>query len=564
MTVNQRIIEGSSCPASDTHPSPEAAAVSLLIVDEGGLVEYVTSNFLALIAAPDPEPATWIGRGFGECFPGNDLPVVPSDTCHAAGSFRGFDGLSWPMAWTHLPGGNWIGVHSAATRPERGPGQTDDLTGLGNRSHLKAAFTCLLGRQTGADTALTAIYLDLDHFKRVNDCLSHAVGDGLLRKVAERLRKILRSEDIPVRLGGDEFAILIPNLDVSAAEEIAQRIIKMLSRPFLVDGHQITIGASLGLARYDAHDEGLEPLLQRADIALYESKRKGRGRFHWYRREMSRALKERREIENDLRKALDLDQFQLVFQPQYSFEKGRVSGFEALIRWQHPDRGLVSPVQFIAIAEEIGLIVPIGSWVLETACLAACEWPAEISVAVNVSPLQFESDGFVDTVAEALSASGLAAERLELEITETTLLRNEASVIDVMRELRALGVRISLDDFGIGYSSLNYLRKFPFDKIKIDQSFVREPFADASAHQIVRAVAELGSAFGMSVLAEGVETVDQLSRIRAQGCSAAQGYLLAAPMPPAEIDAYLRARRPGTRDRDLPNDKEMINDPDRP
>ncbi len=536
---------GSDAPGNQ-HPLAALgdAKVALIEVGAAGDIGFATPHFLVSVGRADLAMGDLSGRNFATCFPEADPPAAsPSAAgCDGEGRFRAADGRVHKVMWSRNAAGGWIGVHQGETPLAATAENTDELTGLGNRTYLKSSFARLAAKGPEEIAEMTAIFLDLDHFKRVNDTLGHGVGDDLLCKVAVRLKKILRERDVVVRLGGDEFGILLPEGNAAAAEGIAVRIIKLLGRPFLVGGHQLTIGASLGLSPIRPGEDGPEKMLQRADIALYESKRLGRGRFRWFRDEMLETLKERREIENDLRKALHLDQFEVVYQPQHSFQQGEISGFEALIRWHHPLRGLVSPMQFIRVAEEIGEIIPIGAWVLGEACRVATTWPDHIGIAVNVSPIQFEDEGFVGIVEAALAASGLAAARLELEITETALLQSEEIVVQRMTRLRGLGVRISLDDFGIGYSSLNYLRKFPFDKVKIDQSFVREPFADETAHQIVKAVAQLGAAFGMSVLAEGVETTEQLARIRSHGCSDAQGYLLSAPMPQGSVAAYLAAR----------------------
>ena len=406
---------------------------------------------------------------------------------------------------------------------------------------MRPAFDDLRARSGAAPAVLTAACIDLDRFKAVNDTLGHAAGDDLLRKVARRLTSSVRASDVVIRMGGDEFSILFPDCADGDAEAMAQRIIDVIRRPFVVQGHQVIIGASIGLAHLEADETDPAELLRRADVALYRSKHAGRGCFYWFEKGMFAALEERRTLETDLRKALLLGQFALTYQSQFDFGRGAVTGFEALIRWNHPERGLVTPDAFIPIAEETGLIMRIGAWVLLEACRTAMVWPGDFHVAVNVSPVQFGADGFLESVHAALDGSGLAPQRLELELTESVLLIEDDVVITRMRALREIGVKLSLDDFGTGYSSLNYLRKYPFTKVKIDQSFVREPFADENAHRIVSAVAGLGTAMGMSVIAEGVETEAQLDRIRSQGCSAAQGYLLSRPIFADDIAAYLAA-----------------------
>ncbi|WP_299678808.1 EAL domain-containing protein [uncultured Roseobacter sp.] len=529
--------------------------VGVVAISATCAVSFVNDAFLSAVSAAETDPDAVLGRHYPEVFkacslpaearpPACDVPAVAAETSQ----------MRADIAWSPNPAGGWIGIAGNAQGQSQGAApqfEADELTGLGNRKYLKTCFEQMVREDQGERDGVVALFLDLDHFKQVNDTLGHTVGDGLLRKVAERLKRAIRREDVVARVGGDEFAILLADNPLSCAEDIAARIIKMVSRPFLIDGHQLTIGVSIGLAARRPEERDPEKLLQRADIALYESKRSGRNQFSWFKDEMFAELERRRDIEMDLRKALLLQQFEIVFQPQVDFQEHRVTGFEALIRWNHPDMGQILPSDFIRIAEDTGLIIDIGAWVLAEACKAASAWPEDIAVAVNVSSMQFEDSGFVNAVSTALATSGLAPHRLELEITETTLLKKEEVVLQRMNDLRSLGIRISLDDFGIGYSSLNYLRKYPFDKVKIDQSFVREPFADDNAHQIVEAVAQLGAAFGMNVLAEGVETVEQLARIRANGCASIQGFLIGRPIKPTEIGSFLTAPLP-TMDQDQP------------
>lgn len=518
------------------------ANVGLIALSEQHDISFVNNKFLAALGREDANVGSVVGQVFQDVFATSHLP---SDAAQPADEGAAAVETQRPhpnVIWSSNPTGGWIGVVADnSVEPSRSAllFEPDELTGLGNRKHLKAHFGRMVQDAIPQSDGIVALFLDLDHFKQVNDTLGHAVGDGLLCKVAERLKKTIRRDDVIARVGGDEFAILLADRPLSAAEDVAARLIKMISRPFLIDGHQLTIGVSIGLAARLPEEQDPEKVLQRADIALYESKRSGRNRLSWFKDEMVVELAKRREIEIDLRKAVLLDQFKVVFQPQMNFQHQRVTGFEALIRWNHPQRGEIAPLDFIGIAEETGLIIDIGAWVLNEACRAAVAWPEDIAVAVNVSSIQFEDCGFIDAVQTALLASGLAPQRLELEITETALLTNEDVALKRMNDLRSLGVKISLDDFGIGYSSLNYLRKYPFDTVKIDQSFVREPFADENAHQIVEAVAQLGTAFGMNVLAEGVETIEQLERIRANGCASIQGYLIGRPIQPAEIASFL-------------------------
>ena len=512
-----------------------AAAVgsgaALVAVSQDGTVTFASDAFLAAAGVAGDA----VGLPLSEVIPGL---VPPGGTVAAAAGQGAAVAVDWAWAGPH----GWIGTIAPApgAAPSAAP-RRDALTGLPDRAALAATFEAIRAGAGAPD--VVAACVDLDRFKAVNDSLGHAAGDDLLRKVAKRLVASLRAGDAAIRMGGDEFVLLLPDCDAAAAEAMARRVVDVLGRPFVVHGHQVIVGASVGLARLDPGEAGVDGLLRRADVALYRSKQSGRGCVSWFEPGMFAALDERRTLEADLRKALLLEEFALAYQSQFDFGRAAVTGFEALIRWNHPARGLVSPAAFIPVAEETGAILAIGAWVLREACRAATAWPAGLHVAVNVSPVQFTADGFVESVRTALDASGLAPGRLELELTESVLLTDDALVLDLMRDLRTLGVRLSLDDFGTGYSSLNYLRKYPFDKVKIDQSFVREPLADETAHRIVTAVAGLGAAMGMSVIAEGVETEAQLDRIRAQGCSAAQGYLLSRPIPEAAIAAYLDAAR---------------------
>lgn len=518
-----------------------AAGVGFVGLDDHHAIRFVSDAFLTAVAPDAADPGAMLGRAFEAAFP--TVPPPPLATDAAPGGNRAPEVRGSPVAWTRSATGGWIGLICDGIAAPAGATlyAPDDLTGLGNRKYFKARFGQLAAIAPARSEGLAALFLDLDHFKQVNDTLGHAVGDRLLGKVAERLRRSVRRDDVIARVGGDEFAILLAGRTRVEVEDVAARIVKMIGRPFLVDGHQLSIGVSIGMATTRPDETDSEGLLQRADIALYQSKRGGRNCFNWFEDDMLEALARRRDLEVDLRKAILLEQFEIAFQPQMGFQQRRVSGFEALIRWNHPLRGQVPPSDFISIAEDTGLIVAIGTWVLREACKAAATWPNDLIVAVNVSSIQFEEANFIEIVGSALADSGLDPRRLELEITETALLSNEQMVLERMNSLRALGVKISLDDFGIGYSSLNYLRKYPFDKVKIDQSFVREPFADENAAHIVEAVAQLGAAFGMDVLAEGVETLDQLERIRANGCGSIQGYLLGRPIRQSQIESFLAA-----------------------
>jgi diguanylate cyclase (GGDEF)-like protein len=392
---------------------------------------------------------------------------------------------------------------------------------------------------------LAVLCLDLDHFKSVNDTLGHPVGDSLLKAVAERLRQKVRDTDIVARLGGDEFAIVqIAAEQPRGAIVLADRLIEALSKPFDLTGHQLVIGTSIGIALAPSDGLDTDQLIKNADMALYRAKADGRGVFRFFEPEMDAKMQARRTLEIDLRKALVEGEFELFYQPLVNLQSNEISGFEALLRWNHPTRGLVPPSEFIPIAEEMGLIVPLGEQVLRQACTEAAGWPGDIRVAVNLSPVQFKSKTLALAVTTALASSGLPPQRLELEITESVLLQDNEATLTTLHQLRALGVRISMDDFGTGYSSLSYLRSFPFDKIKIDQSFVQDMSGgEDDSVAIIRAVAGLGRNLGMATTAEGVETQEQLGYLRQEGCSEVHGYLFSRPMPARDVPSLLEKVR---------------------
>ena len=453
------------------------------------------------------------------------------------------EGLALSLELRPLPDAGWAITikdreHQAvgASRPD---GWRDSLTGLANRPLFEIRLREALARlqRTGERFALMTV--DLDRFKQVNDTLGHPVGDALLRKVAERLQATVRLTDCVARFGGDEFAVLQSAVGTTSdVENLARRIVDLVGRTYVVDGHLINIGASVGVALAPTDGSEAATLLKNADLALYRAKLDGRDMFRFFAPEMGIRMELRRQLELDLRKALALRQFELVYQPQLNLESDQLVGCEALIRWRHPERGTVSPTEFIPLAEEIGLIISIGEWVIRTACEEAARWPGDLSIAVNLSPAQFKSKKLVDTVRLALAASGLSPNRLELEITEGVLLHENDANLATLHSLRALGLRISMDDFGTGYSSLSYLRSFPFDKIKIDRSFVSGKTSNGESMAIIRAITSLGSSFGMTTVAEGVETPDQMQRIRAEGCTDVQGYLISKPIPADDLQSF--------------------------
>ncbi|MER2266727.1 EAL domain-containing protein [Methylobacterium oxalidis] len=408
----------------------------------------------------------------------------------------------------------------------------DALTGLANRHQFNEALAGRYACRRGDEGSFALLLLDLDRFKIVNDTLGHGMGDELLRRVARRLLCALSGNDLVARLGGDEFAILKGGgTDLPAIQAVAERVNDILARPFLIDGHILNVGTSIGIAL--APDDGETPdlLMGSADLALYGAKEEGRGRYRLFEASMNARIQARRSLELDLRRAVARQEFALYYQPQVDARTGTFDGAEALIRWHHPERGLVSPADFIPLAEETGLIGSLGEWVLRTACTEALRWPDHLTVAVNLSPVQFRDARLAGTIRNILAETNFPAARLELEITEGSLLQDEQRALAILRELRALGIRIAMDDFGTGYSSLSYLSRFPFDKIKIDQSFVRRTPEDRDSAAIVRAITMLGASLGMKTTAEGVETDAQSNFIAGEGCDQLQGYLISRPVP---------------------------------
>jgi diguanylate cyclase (GGDEF)-like protein/PAS domain S-box-containing protein len=446
------------------------------------------------------------------------------------------------------PEGGWVSTLEDITEWQKAQAQIahmarhDALTNLPNRTYFREKLEDALSR-VGRGTQVAVFCLDLDRFKEVNDTLGHPVGDELLREVARRLRECVRDDDTAARLGGDEFAIVQVGRELKLAETsaLATRLIETISAPFTIHGHQVLIGATLGISV--APDDGADPdqLLKNADLALYRAKGDGRGNYRFFEAGMDARALARRTLELELRTALSRGEFELQYQPLLDIKTSNINCCEALLRWNHPQRGVVLPQEFIWLAEETGLIIPIGDWVLRRACTEAARWPEGVRIAVNVSPAQFKNRNLVPTVEEALASAGLPADRLEIEITETVLLL-EGDALATLRTLRGLGIHIAMDDFGTGCSSLSYLRSFPFDKIKIDRSFVSELAAGGESMAIVRAVTALGRSLGISTTAEGVETAEQLSLLRSEGCNEVQGFLFSPALPAAEVEKMLRRR----------------------
>lgn len=415
----------------------------------------------------------------------------------------------------------------------------DILTDLPNRLMLNTALAQEFRKTGGGDRRCAVLAVDLDGFKEVNDSFGHDVGDELLRQVATRLRNAVRDGDTISRVGGDEFVILQSRaMQPKAAARLAARIQKVLAEPFDVNGRIIRIGGSIGISLDLVEGETQDTLLKGADVALYHAKGAGGGNFQFFEPAMSALVQGNRELESDLRSAIGTEQLTLHFQPQFNCHSGILVGFEALLRWQHPTRGAIPPLSFIPIAEMAGLIVPLGLWAIEKACSEAASWPRPVRVAVNLSSLQFLPSQLPEQIRGILARTGLAAERLELELTESALFKDGAEAVRAFRELKELGVRIALDDFGTGYSSLGYLRRFAFDRLKIDKSFIDDLGHEASALPLVQAMIAMGRSLGIEVIAEGVETLLQLKALRGEECGEIQGFLLGRPTPSESLDKY--------------------------
>ncbi|KRR22116.1 diguanylate cyclase [Bradyrhizobium lablabi] len=453
------------------------------------------------------------------------------------------------LSWTFQPmadGGTVMLVEDITERKDAEArishlARYDELTELPNRVNFRDEIGHLLAVQQGAEQLSALLFVDLDQFKQVNDTLGHPCGDQLLCAVANRLREMLRPEDFVARFGGDEFVVFQQNIhSPEDAAGLARRIVDRLSERYKIDNHLVEIGASVGIAM-TSRGVSADTLLKNADMALYRAKADGRGTFCFFREEMAQVVESRRILELDLRKALANEEFELFFQPLVNLKSGRISTCEALLRWNHPVRGTVSPTDIIPIAEDMGLIVDLGRWILRKACMECMKWPEGVSVAVNFSPQQFHQRDVLSEVRYALEVSGLPANRLEIEITESSLLRNTQVTHDVLSQLHSLGVRISLDDFGTGYSSLSYLHNFPLQKVKIDRSFLEGIDTDRPL-TLLRGVARLSADLGMSVVVEGIETNEQLELISADGAvTEAQGYLFSPPVPAVRVRQLLNA-----------------------
>jgi len=524
-------------------------ATAVLVLDEDRRIEYVNASGELLFMPIDPigctVPALFAGCGAT----GGDDVFVSVDAGRDPTTIRVRlrDDRLRDCTLQLLSSGGFVLSMDDVTELARTAdlAQRDDLTSLANRVSLRDQLVERLQAAGRSKQSVAVLHIGLDRFKAVNDTLGHPVGDTLLRKVADRIKSAIREGDSVARLGGGEFAVIQSDaIQPQAAMNLAARFVDLIGRAYALEGQMLHIGVSVGVAFFP--NDGREPdvLFKNAGLALFRAKAEGRGCYRCYEPGMDERMQARRALEIDLRRALALKQLEVVYQPQIELATNRIVGFEALIRWRHPERGGVSPADFIPLAEEIGVIVPIGEWVLRTACTQAAGWAEPVSVAVNLSPIQFRAGKLVETVMSALAASGLPASRLEVEITEGALLDNNDDVLRVLTGLRALGVRISMDDFGTGYSSLSYLQKFPFDKVKIDQSFVRDIDANPQRRAIVRAITSLASALGMKTTAEGVETEAELDCVRAEGCTDVQGYLTGRPQSTELAAALVASRSP--------------------
>ena len=524
---NEQYLRVYNIPPSEMRPGITLQEVIKLRIAHGS----------SALAAPEDHPQSRLGAG-------RDILSVPLDRID-----RLANGKVVRVKRTVMANGWWVTTHEDVTDTKRNEARiaylahTDVITGLANRSHFMEKIEAARAQLAADAEPFSILMLDLDHFKYVNDSLGHAAGDLLLKAAGERLQTAVRGGDMVARFGGDEFAIIHAAADSTPGDHrrdstvaLAGRILEAFKAPFEIEGHKMYVGTSIGIALAPDDGTDAEDLLKKADLALYETKGGGRNGFTFFDPRMTEAVAERHEIEADMRLGLARGEFELHYQPVVDVSTRELSGVEALVRWRHPDHGMMSPARFIPLAESTGLIVPLGEWVLRQACRDAMRWPAHITVAVNLSAVQFRKRNLVEAVQRALAESGLPPRRLEIEVTETVLLEKDNDHIALLHRLKELGVSVALDDFGTGYSSLSYLTMFPFDKIKIDQSFIKDMAARSDCAAIVCSVIGLGRSLDMTTTAEGVETEVQFEIVRAAGVTLAQGYLFGKPCPVAELD----------------------------
>jgi diguanylate cyclase (GGDEF)-like protein/PAS domain S-box-containing protein len=519
---NDRYAKMYGLPAELTKPGTPLYAIMQYLIEKKTFAESGEETFAAINARPKD--------GYSQ--------LVKSFT----------DGRLVSISSQGTADGGWVAIHEDITERQKAEAHIahlarhDQLTDLPNRVFLREELEKRLRRLRHGDK-FAVLWLDLDRFKSVNDSLGHPIGDKLLNAVATTLTNCVDGDDFVARLGGDEFAIVQAN--VGRPEEsgvLANRIIERLGTPYEIEGQQLNIGASIGLAIAPTDGKNADQLLKNADLAMYRAKADGRGSYCFFEAEMDARIQARRALELELRSALAAGQLQLYYQPLVSAKTGEVRCFEALLRWFHPRLGAIPPSEFIPLAEESGLIGPLGQWVLRTACAEAAKWPSRFRVAVNLSPIQFKNLNLVKSILGSLAASGLPASRLELEITESVLLEADSRTLAILHELHSLGIRIVMDDFGTGFSSLNYLRSFPFDKIKIDQTFVRDMSRGRDSVAIIKAIIDLGRALHIEVVAEGVETEQELSLLLAEGCTEMQGHYFSKPAPIENFEKVLTER----------------------
>jgi diguanylate cyclase (GGDEF)-like protein len=553
---DRKLIRHSADEARRIRAFADAAIEGLLVID-GERVIDANRSFLQLAGYGD---VAAMPSSLGALFPGFDPRAIPADGESAAIECRLIGAgdsehdvevllrrLDWRGAERHVLAVRDISERKEAAARIAHLAYHDALTGLPNRAVFADHLSRGVDQAADRSEPVAVLCIDLDGFKAVNDIHGHPAGDELLVEAAHRLRAVVRGNELVARLGGDEFAVVQHGgSQPTHAGLLSERIIETLRRPFAIGGQNVRISASIGVAVYPADADTPSDLIKNADMALYRAKAEGRGLTRFYEAAMDEALRERRQLEADLSLAIAREELKVHYQPLAELGSGAIAGFEALLRWDHPKLGPISPDMFIRLAEESGLIVKLGEWVLRAACQEAARWNPPLKLSVNLSPLQFLQDDLVGEVERVLAETGLAPSRLELEVTEGLLIKDANGAIATLERLKALGVQIAMDDFGTGYSSLTYFRMFPFDKVKIDQGFVRDMIDNPQAMAIIRSVIGLGHGLGVPVVAEGVETQAQLDALRAEGCDQAQGYFIARPNPIGYFEGVVMGRDAAT------------------